>query len=748
MVTAQPFFLFPPRVISIYYAGNPYLCYGAKIILPPPHTISTIMSSFPPPPSAPGGGGYYHGRSGGRGNGKLYIATQKARAAAARRKEARANLLAPPPPSTPSNRAARYKIRSDEKSLNEAPPATKLPRQKIIFDELTPVAETTTPFESSPPVVASPPLQQPTGVELPALQPFELPALLQFPGGVLNTQPPTVDVSPTQLCDAFMPTAASDELYALHEHDEDEVLLSSDDEEVAVKAACAASQLCRDPNNDTDDYRFCLNCNVEAHLICTEQMNFQTPALDKFVITHHDFSFGGKERLKKTPRQHRHQVVFCLMCKARMLQKKIHPTKNLESAPRKKKGKFGPPAVLLRNLRKLAAYHCQTIVFTTVDKTSEKAKHAAIEEAFYGNVSKNIIGACQQLVDGDHAFALLYNTNEGDDGNVLCLKSSCCGEDTSSFYVAGRDFTAKCLETFSNGKPFQGRAIWKMADTVLASLKKALSLVPQLSPKIVNIDSTCRVVGYASGKNEQSFLQAIDNGMHEMDKSDRMGLSPDDDKRLGCLSAGDEDEDADAGSAVVEISNDDGTVTGVGYSYTGKLAFICFGPLSKFYSPILSTGGSMNLSIEERKKGSRSSIRKIQEEKATLERVTGHARGITQQNRMQFGLMAQNEDSAAQAHRDLRVVTIMKRAELTQKMIQMKMTMWEKMVDGAAKENLYGSIHDLFVKAEDLENQLQEVGSEERVCNPIVLSVLSNVATSMGLSSLKTSGETESDYND
>ena len=100
------------------------------------------------------------------------------------------------------------------------------------------------------------------------------------------------------------------------------------------------------------------------------------------------------------------------------------------------------------------------------------------------------------------------------------------------------------LETFSNGKPFQGRAIWKMAVTVLASLKKALSLVPQLSPKIVNIDSTCRVVGYASGKNEQSFLQAIDKGMHEMDKRDRMGLSPDDDKRLGCLS-GDEDEDAD-----------------------------------------------------------------------------------------------------------------------------------------------------------------------------------------------------------
>jgi len=98
-----------------------------------------------------------------------------------------------------------------------------------------------------------------------------------------------------------------------------------------------------------------------------------------------------------------------------MLQKKIHPTKKLggKSAPRKKKRKIGPPAVLLRNLQKLAVHHCQTIIFTTVDKTSEKAKHAAIEEALYGNVSKNIIGACQQLVNGDHAFSILYNKNEG-----------------------------------------------------------------------------------------------------------------------------------------------------------------------------------------------------------------------------------------------------------------------------------------------------------------------------------------------
>ena len=185
---------------------------------------------------------------------------------------------------------------------------TIIPGERIIFDELTTVVETS--FESLPPVVASPALQQPTRVELQALLQFNLPAIMQFPIGVLNTQPPTINKLPTQLCDALLSTAAGGDVYERHE--EEDLVLSSDDEEL-VKSTCAASQFCRDPNNDSDNYRCCLNCNVEAHLICTEQMNFQTPALDKFVINHRDFSFGGKERYRKTPHAHRdeqmHKVV-------------------------------------------------------------------------------------------------------------------------------------------------------------------------------------------------------------------------------------------------------------------------------------------------------------------------------------------------------------------------------------------------------------------------------------------------------
>ncbi len=56
------------------------------------------------------------------------------------------------------------------------------------------------------------------------------------------------------------------------------------------------------------------------------------------------------------------------------------------------------------------------------------------------------------------------------------------------------------------------------------------------------------------------------------------------------------------------------------YSYTGKLAFGCFGfTTGKFFSPIFFTGGSTNKSLEEKKKGVCASIKRAQEEKATNE---------------------------------------------------------------------------------------------------------------------------------
>ena len=234
----------------------------------------------------------------------------------------------------------------------------------------------------------------------------------------------------------------------------------------------------------------------------------------------------GKERFKKTPTSKRQNVVFCLLCKACMIQKKFHPTQKLSlkkklpssdgstGTPRQpKKGKIiGPSAGLLRNLHKVAAYHCQTIVFTVVNKTSDKTKHACTEKYFHRNVSENIIGACQQLVNGNEGFSNLYNNYKDDKGNHRVLKATCCGADASSIYVTGKDVTAQTLTTFGNEKAFSGHTIWAMSDKVSLSLKKALSLVHTLSLKLVLNDSTCRIVGYTSGKID--IFHASDQPWH------------------------------------------------------------------------------------------------------------------------------------------------------------------------------------------------------------------------------------------
>jgi hypothetical protein len=378
-----------------------------------------------------------------------------------------------------------------------------------------------------------------------------------------------------------------------------------------------------------------------------------------------------------------------------------------------------PSAVILKGLRKLAAYHCQVQIYTTYNKVTDKLKFGFIKELFFGNPGKNIKGACEQVIDSDHAFSCLYHKHEGEDGMELTLKPSCCGVDTTANYVAGVHFTALHIYTYATAKHFSGRSIWMMADSVLSLIKKLLSLVPKLSPKIVNIDSGLKVIGYATGPNEASFLQAIDNGMYEMERREGCGLNPDDDSVM--IPNLDEDEDESKNEVANEVvvveetplldtscNPFNGVTVPLGYAYTGKSAFICFGPSSNYFSPSLKPGGASGMDKEERKNGGRASIRKMQQERTTINRAVCIDRGISQQNRVTFGLMAQNEDNADQAHRDMRLAMIMKCIDTTKKMIDWKMTMWERMVDVTTKDSLFVSISSLMDKVEDLNSQSAE----------------------------------------
>ena len=91
----------------------------------------------------------------------------------------------------------------------------------------------------------------------------------------------------------------------------------------------------------------------------------------------------------------------------------------------------------------------------------------------------------------------------------------CCGSNTSSVFVAGVHFTANMIKTKSN-KKLSGRSLWTTGLSVHRSLKKAMAIVPKLDGKVVNLAKNHQVVGYASGKNLESFIQVVNNGMYAL----------------------------------------------------------------------------------------------------------------------------------------------------------------------------------------------------------------------------------------
>jgi hypothetical protein len=71
-----------------------------------------------------------------------------------------------------------------------------------------------------------------------------------------------------------------------------------------------------------------------------------------------------------------------------------------------------------------------------------------------------------------------------------------------------------------------------------------------------------------------------------------------------------------------------------GFTYLGKLSFICFGPTSKFFAATLAMGGQSNRTVAERKEGTRKAQRKVNTERANTGREVGIDRGMTMNARV------------------------------------------------------------------------------------------------------------------
>jgi hypothetical protein len=204
-------------------------------------------------------------------------------------------------------------------------------------------------------------------------------------------------------------------------------------------------------------------------MVCADLFIFQKPSEHGF-IPQKDLSHYGKSRLGKMSLTERQSGYICLLCQDRIVQQRVS-LKELKAVKRasstvsnrtktlKKKAKENClSGTVLRNLRKLAAFHCYVFMFEAYEKKKMSEKWKIVDEAFYGDPRKKIKGAIHQLIDGDNAFAELYNDPVVNEKGIVerALKDSCCGADTARHYVVGTHFTAEMLITFADGKVFIG----------------------------------------------------------------------------------------------------------------------------------------------------------------------------------------------------------------------------------------------------------------------------------------------------
>jgi hypothetical protein len=375
---------------------------------------------------------------------------------------------------------------------------------------------------------------------------------------------------------------------------------------------------------------------------------------------------------------------------------------------------------------------------------------------------------------GTMPFSTLYDDPIINEKGIVerALKASCCGADTAHHYVAGTHFTAEMLFTFADGKVFIGRSLWGFGEEVMNSVKKPSPSCQNLLPRFCSINKNFAVNSFSSGKTEDNLFLMIDNGMYDMEvkeggaavvnayanatKGDEQNDNPQDNDSRRDSGV----DDMDLGIAdTVDMTESDwdlfkGLEAPFGYSYDGKLAFLCFGPTTQHFSKVLRLGGSKFDDPKTKKKGSRAAMRKEEEKRNAMDCVVGIEHGLTQQSQAALGLMAQNEESVAQVHRDMWMTGIVKRIETNTQLVKIRMSLWKELDKGEVKDMMLKYISDFLEKGEHLDMELEGMIAEGRNSNPIVNHLLSYAASSMGYKiggndevvGGKTSGEVSDDY--
>ena len=120
----------------------------------------------------------------------------------------------------------------------------------------------------------------------------------------MNTQPPPVE----ELTNLYLNTPSGDEDYAPHIYEKGDVplitnnpLLSNDLNKDEMAPSCVACQLCRDPNSDTDDYRFCIYCNCDITPTARSRWISKPQRWINLLLHIWIFATVGKSTIRKPP---------------------------------------------------------------------------------------------------------------------------------------------------------------------------------------------------------------------------------------------------------------------------------------------------------------------------------------------------------------------------------------------------------------------------------------------------------------
>ncbi len=172
----------------------------------------------------------------------------------------------------------------------------------------------------------------------------------------------------------------------------------------------------------------------------------------------------------------------------------------------------------------------------------------------------------------------------------------------------------------------------------------------------------------------------------------------------------------------------------ISYVYLGKLAFICFGPTSKYFAGMLAMGGQLNQTVEEKKRGQGRRNVRLTQSVPNRDREVGADRGLSLQSKIQCTMMAQNEDDAEQHHYYMRMVMMSKQIKSTENLVELKLKTSERMSLSGSEAQVFLSINILMKKLETLNEILDKnMMNKMRKTNPIARNVLAVAAKAMGV---------------